>query len=146
MGARAWQAGSERKGAFSTGAARCQGRSHAIRLAEEGADIIAADICCQIASARCPMAAPEDLAETVGAVGELDPRIFASDGDARDQQRRTVPASDEASYVTGLEFTLDAGNTTGNAAGPGCRTGAAHHLRGLAADEVVGCPGWLQVR
>ena len=54
----------EGKVAFITGAARGQGRSHAVRLAQEGADIIAVDICAQIGSVAYPMAIPEDLAET----------------------------------------------------------------------------------
>ncbi len=52
----------EGKVAFITGAARGQGRSHAIRLAEEGADIIAVDICDDVASAIYPMATNADLA------------------------------------------------------------------------------------
>jgi (+)-trans-carveol dehydrogenase len=72
------------KVAFITGAARGQGRSHAIRLAEEGADIIAVDICAQIGSVPYPMATPEDLAETVTAVEALDRRIVASEADIRD--------------------------------------------------------------
>ena len=55
----------EGKVAFITGAARGQGRSHAIRLAEEGADIIAVDIAAQVDSVPYPMATPEDLAQTV---------------------------------------------------------------------------------
>ena len=62
------------KVAFITGAARGQGRSHAIRLAQESADIIAVDIC-------------EDV-----------PGI-------------PYAGATEAQYVTGLEFTVDAGNT-----------------------------------
>ena len=58
----------EGKVAFITGAARGQGRSHAVRLAQEGADIIAVDIAAQIDSVPYPMATPEDLAETVPAV------------------------------------------------------------------------------
>ena len=73
------------KVAFITGAARGQGRSHAIRLAEEGADIIAVDICAQIASVAYPMATPEDLAETVKAVEALDRRIVARQADVRDE-------------------------------------------------------------
>jgi SDR family mycofactocin-dependent oxidoreductase len=72
------------KVAFITGAARGQGRSHAIRLAEEGADIIAVDICTQIGTVPYPMATPEDLAETVKAVEALDRRIVASQADIRD--------------------------------------------------------------
>ncbi len=54
----------EGKVAFITGAARGQGRSHAIRLAEEGADIIAVDICADIDTVGYPLARPEDLEET----------------------------------------------------------------------------------
>jgi len=52
----------EGKVAFITGAARGQGRSHAITLAREGADIIAVDLCAQIGSVPYPMATPQDLA------------------------------------------------------------------------------------
>jgi (+)-trans-carveol dehydrogenase len=61
----------EGKTAFITGAARGQGRSHAVRLAEEGADIIAVDLCAQIDSVPFPMARPEDLEETVALVEAL---------------------------------------------------------------------------
>jgi (+)-trans-carveol dehydrogenase len=72
------------KVAFITGAARGQGRSHAVRLAEEGADIIAVDICAQIGSVPYEMATPADLAETVKEVEALDRRIVAAEGDVRD--------------------------------------------------------------
>jgi (+)-trans-carveol dehydrogenase len=74
----------EGKVAFITGAARGQGRSHAIRLAEEGADIIAVDLCGQIDSVPYPMATPEDLDQTVKAVEALDRRIIATQADVRD--------------------------------------------------------------
>ncbi|MFF3468674.1 mycofactocin-coupled SDR family oxidoreductase [Streptomyces sp. NPDC001984] len=74
----------EGKVAFVTGAARGQGRSHAIRLAQEGADIIAVDLVSQIGSVPYPMATPEDLAETVREVEKLDRRIVASQADVRD--------------------------------------------------------------
>src|SRR5262249_25411530 len=74
----------EGKVAFITGAARGQGRSHAIRLAQEGADIIAVDICAQIGTVAYPMATPDDLAETVKAVEALDRRIVAGQADVRD--------------------------------------------------------------
>jgi SDR family mycofactocin-dependent oxidoreductase len=73
------------KVAFITGAARGQGRSHAIRLAQEGADIIAVDICKQIDSVRYPLATPEDLAQTVKEVEALDRRIVAVQSDVRDR-------------------------------------------------------------
>ena len=72
------------KVAFITGAARGQGRSHAIRLAQEGADIIAVDLCRQVDSVPYPMATPEDLAQTVKEVEALDRRIVASQADVRD--------------------------------------------------------------
>ena len=74
----------EGKVAFITGAARGQGRSHAVRLAEEGADIIAVDICAQIDTVPYPLATPDDLAETVKEVEALDRRIFARPADVRD--------------------------------------------------------------
>ena len=64
------------KVAFITGAARGQGRSHAIRLAQEGADIIAVDICQQIDTVPYPMSTPDDLAETAKQVEALDRRIY----------------------------------------------------------------------
>ena len=75
----------EGKVAFITGAARGQGRSHAIRLAQEGADIIAVDICRQIDTVPYPMASPADLALWL--------------------------VSDDARYVTGVTLPVDAGST-----------------------------------
>ena len=74
----------EGKVAFVTGAARGQGRSHAIRLAEEGADIIAADLAAQVDSVPYAMATPDDLAQTVKEVEALDRRIVATQADVRD--------------------------------------------------------------
>ncbi|HEX3899770.1 MAG TPA: mycofactocin-coupled SDR family oxidoreductase [Mycobacteriales bacterium] len=73
----------EGKVAFITGAARGQGRSHAIRMAQEGADIIAVDICRQIDSNPYPLSTPEDLAETERTVKELGRRIIARQADVR---------------------------------------------------------------
>jgi SDR family mycofactocin-dependent oxidoreductase len=75
----------EGKVAFITGAARGQGRSHAIRLAQEGADIIAVDICRQIDSNPYPLSTPEDLAETERQVKELGRRIVARQADVRER-------------------------------------------------------------
>ncbi|MGY1623701.1 mycofactocin-coupled SDR family oxidoreductase [Geodermatophilus sp. SYSU D00965] len=72
------------KVAFITGAARGQGRSHAVRLAQEGADVIAVDLCAQLDTIAYPMATPDDLAETVRAVEALDRRIVARQADVRD--------------------------------------------------------------
>jgi (+)-trans-carveol dehydrogenase len=73
----------EGKVAFITGVGRGQGRSHAVRLAREGADIIAVDICHDVEDAL-PMATPEDLAETVKLVEALGRRIVARQADVRD--------------------------------------------------------------
>lgn len=72
------------KVAFVTGGARGQGRSHAIRLAQEGADIITVDICRQIDSVGYPMAMADDLIETVHQVEALGRRIVAHEADVRD--------------------------------------------------------------
>src|SRR5258708_40297569 len=74
----------EGKVAFITGAARGQGRSHAVTLAREGADIIAVDIAKQVDSVPYPMATPDDLAETVRQVEALDRRIVAAQSHVRD--------------------------------------------------------------
>jgi (+)-trans-carveol dehydrogenase len=73
----------EGKVAFITGAGRGQGRSHAVKLASEGADIIAIDICHDVEGAL-PMATPDDLAETIKLVEAQDRRIVAAQGDVRD--------------------------------------------------------------
>ena len=74
----------EGKVAFVTGAGRGQGRSHAIRLAEEGADIIAVDICQDYDTLAYGLATEADLAETVKEVEALDRRIIATRADVRD--------------------------------------------------------------
>src|ERR1700752_1761634 len=79
----------EGKVAFITGAARARGRSHAVRLAEEGADIIAIDICKPIResaaeSASIPASTPEDLAKTADRVKGHTRRIFTAEVDVRD--------------------------------------------------------------
>ena len=70
--------------AFITGAARGQGRAHAVRLAREGVDIIAVDICEDYPHMNYPNASEADLAETVALVEKLDRRIVARKADVRD--------------------------------------------------------------
>jgi (+)-trans-carveol dehydrogenase len=74
----------EGKVAFITGAARGQGRSHAVRLAQEGADIVALDICQDVETVPFAGATEADLQETVKAVEALDRRIVAQQADVRD--------------------------------------------------------------
>jgi (+)-trans-carveol dehydrogenase len=74
----------EGKVAFITGAARGQGRSHAVRLAQEGADIIAVDICRSFDNSPALGSTPADLAETADMVKNLDRRIVTAEVDVRD--------------------------------------------------------------
>jgi SDR family mycofactocin-dependent oxidoreductase len=71
------------KVALVTGAARGQGRSHALKLAEAGADIIALDICRQIDAAPYPLSSSEDLAETAAQIEALDRRVVTAECDTR---------------------------------------------------------------
>jgi SDR family mycofactocin-dependent oxidoreductase len=81
----------EGKVAFITGAGRGQGRSHAVRLAEEGADIIAVDICHDLETTGYALSGPDDLKETVRLVEELGRRIVAVQADVREPgQLRTA--------------------------------------------------------
>lgn len=73
------------KVALVTGAARGQGRSHAVHLADEGADIIAIDICADIDSNEYPLATREDLDETVNLVEKSGQRAFSAAVDVRDR-------------------------------------------------------------
>jgi SDR family mycofactocin-dependent oxidoreductase len=74
----------EGKVALITGAARGQGRSHALRLADEGADIIALDVCSQIDTVPYPMADSDDLVTTVDLIKSRGRRVFADEVDVRD--------------------------------------------------------------
>ena len=83
--------------AFITGAARGQGRAHAVRLAADGANVIAVDLCAQIASVPYPLATPDDLAATVKLVEDTGARVVARQADVRDR----------ASLSTALQAGLD---------------------------------------
>jgi SDR family mycofactocin-dependent oxidoreductase len=72
------------KVAFITGAARGQGRSHAVRLAEEGADIIAVDVCEPVPGVDYEPSTPDDLEETACLVRKLGQRVVAGKADVRD--------------------------------------------------------------
>jgi SDR family mycofactocin-dependent oxidoreductase len=74
----------EGKVAFVTGAAHAQGRSHALRLAEEGADIIAVDLCADVRGMPYPGATVAELEETADLVEKLDRRIWFDRADVRD--------------------------------------------------------------
>jgi SDR family mycofactocin-dependent oxidoreductase len=89
----------EGKVALVTGAARGQGRSHALRLAQEGADIVAVDVCADIATVPYRGSTTEDLKETVTQVEALDRRVVARVADTRD-----LPALQEAVATAVSEF------------------------------------------
>lgn len=94
------------KVAFITGAARGQGRSHAVRFAEEGADIIAFDLCDQIDSVEYPMPTREDLDETVNLVEKTGRRIVAEVGDVRDFSRLKAAVANGVAELGRLDFVL----------------------------------------
>ncbi len=95
------------KVAFITGAARSQGRSHAIRLAQEGADIIAVDIAGPVESVTAyPPATEEDLAETVNEVEALDRRIVARKADVRDSQALKQALDDGVAQLGKLDIVV----------------------------------------
>jgi SDR family mycofactocin-dependent oxidoreductase len=72
------------KVALITGAARGQGRAHAVRLAEEGADVIVVDVCAPLPSVAYDSATPEDLQETVREVEKTGRRVISGIVDIRD--------------------------------------------------------------
>lgn len=96
----------EGKVAFITGAARGQGRSHAVRFAEEGADIIAVDLCAQLDSVAYPMATPDDLDETVRLVEQTGRRIVAEQCDVRDFERLKTVVGAGVDAFGRLDFVL----------------------------------------
>jgi SDR family mycofactocin-dependent oxidoreductase len=94
------------KVAFITGAARGQGRSHAVRLAEEGADIIAVDLCKQPETVSVPGATPEDLQETVSLVEAFGRRIVARQADVRDLTRLSLIAREGVAELGRLDIVV----------------------------------------
>jgi (+)-trans-carveol dehydrogenase len=129
----------EGKVAFITGAARGQGRSHALRLAQEGADIIAVDICRGFADSTAPAATPEDLAETADMVKNLDRRIVTAEVDVRDFDAL------KSAVDSGVEQLADGRNTNGSGrldivvanAGIGTTGVKLHKMREHIFDETI---------
>jgi SDR family mycofactocin-dependent oxidoreductase len=89
-----------------TGAARGQGRSHALRLAAEGADIIALDLCGQVESVPYEMSTADDLAETAKGVEALDRRIVAAQADVRDASSLTAVVSNAVAELGRLDVVV----------------------------------------
>jgi SDR family mycofactocin-dependent oxidoreductase len=94
----------EGKVALITGAAQGQGRSHAVRLAEEGADIIAVDICAQIDSVPYPQGTEERLRETVRAVEALGRKAFGVKADVRDFGQLKTAVDDGVDHLGHLDI------------------------------------------
>lgn len=96
----------ESKVAFITGAARGQGRAEAVRLASEGADIIAVDACSEFASTSYDGATSADLTETVDAVERLGRRIVASETDVRDFDALSAALADGVDRLGRLDVVV----------------------------------------
>ncbi|MCD0452946.1 mycofactocin-coupled SDR family oxidoreductase [Actinocorallia sp. API 0066] len=96
----------EGKVAFITGAARGQGRSHAVRLAEEGADIIAVDLCRDVATNDYPLATAEDLKETVRLVEAHGRRIVALEADVRERSQLVDALGQGVATLGGLDVVV----------------------------------------
>jgi SDR family mycofactocin-dependent oxidoreductase len=94
------------KVAFITGAARGQGRSHAVQLAKAGARIIAVDICRQIPSVPYAMSTPEALAQTVKEVEAAGGLIYAAQADVRDHQALAAALGEGAARFGGVDIVL----------------------------------------
>ena len=96
----------EGKVAFITGAARGQGRSHAIGLAQEGANIIAVDVCKQLDDVEISMSTPDDLAETVSEVERLGRDIVAIQADVRDMEAMEAAVTEGVARFGRLDIVL----------------------------------------
>ncbi len=94
------------KVALITGAARGQGRSHALRLAEEGADIIALDLCRQIDTVPYPMADSDDLVTTVDLIKSRGRRVFADEVDVRDLRGLEAAVTEGVSELGRLDIVV----------------------------------------
>lgn len=107
--------------ALISGAARGQGRNQAIRLAAEGADIIAFDVAGPVPAQGTPVANPEDLAETVRLVKKLNRRIIATIADVRDADAVAELVDHGAEQLGGLDVVVANAGISG-IPGPAART------------------------
>ena len=104
----------EGKRVLITGAARGMGRSHAVRLAQEGADLILVDICESMPGIEYPLATTEDLAETARLVDEQGRRAVTHVVDVRDADGLTAAVDDGVAQLGGLDASVaNAGVLTG---------------------------------
>ena len=89
-----------------TGAGRGQGRNHAVRLAGEGADILALDVCADLKAIAYPLATPEDLEETGRLVEEAGGRVVTAEVDVRDAEALNAAVADGATRLGGLDAVI----------------------------------------
>jgi (+)-trans-carveol dehydrogenase len=94
------------KVAFITGIARGQGRSHAVRLAREGADIIGLDRCAPMDTMGYPLGTEDEMAETVAMVEKLDRRIVAAKADVRDRDGMRELLNDGVAQLGQLDIVV----------------------------------------
>lgn len=94
------------KVAFITGAARGQGRSHAVRLAQEGADIIAVDICQPVENSPAPPSTPEDLTETADLVKGCNRRVVTAEVDVCDYDALKSAVDSGVEQLGGLDIVV----------------------------------------
>ncbi|MGE2692310.1 mycofactocin-coupled SDR family oxidoreductase [Mycolicibacterium pulveris] len=133
------------KVAFITGAARGQGRAEAVKLASEGADIIAVDICEQIASVPYPLATPDDLAATVKLVEDAGARIVARQADVRDQAALASALQAGVEELGGLDIVIaNAGIAPMQAGADGWRDVIDVNLTGVHHTVEVAIPTLVQ--
>ena len=92
--------------AIITGAARGQGRSHAWRLAEQGADVVAIDVCAPDPGVAYPMASPDDLAETAAGVRSRGGRVSAHVADVRDAAALGAAVAGGVEELGGVDIVL----------------------------------------
>jgi SDR family mycofactocin-dependent oxidoreductase len=123
--------------AFITGAARGQGRSHALRLSQEGAGIVAVDVCKQIDSVPYPLASPADLDETVRLVRAAGGRIAAFEADVRDAEAVAAAAHDGARQVGPIDIVI-ANAGIGIVPVPGVQPDQAREFRDIVEVNLFG--------
>jgi (+)-trans-carveol dehydrogenase len=96
----------EGKVVLVTGAARGQGRNHAIRFAQEGAAIIAIDVCDQLPEVQYPMSTEADLEETAQLVGQAGAKIFTAKVDIRDHDAMSAAVASGVAELGGLDIVV----------------------------------------
>ena len=121
------------KVALITGGARGQGRSHALKLAAEGADIVAFDLCHDLKSVAYDLATPDDLKQTVAEVEALDRRALGIQGDVRDLNALTVGVRTARDYGTAAPLA----KICAAELSPGSELHTDHEVRDFIRSSVV---------